>query len=239
MDLIVAKNLQKTYRHDGVETRAVRGASFTIREGEFVSIVGPSGSGKSTLMQMLGFLDRPTGGEYFFEGKEVSEYKDDDLAFIRNKKVGFVFQTFNLLSRLTVSENVAIPLVYAGVPPAKREERVREVVEVVGLSDRLDYEASKLSGGQQQRVAIARALVNEPAIVFADEPTGNLDSESGEAILGFLQTLHEEGNTIVVITHESYVARSAERMLHMMDGHIVKDEPVEKRNLVNRDGFSK
>ena len=239
MHLISTKGLEKTYYNDDVETRAVRGVDLTIEEGEFVSIVGPSGSGKSTLMQMLGFLDRPTGGEYFFKGKEVSDYADDELAHIRNKSVGFVFQTFNLLPRLSVLENIAIPLMYAGVSRTVREKRAQEVIEVVGLSDRADYETARLSGGQRQRVAIARALVNDPSIIFADEPTGNLDSKSGESILGFLQELHQEGNTIVVVTHESYVARSAERTVNIMDGQIESDKKVEHRHIVSQEGFQK
>ena len=239
MNLISTKGLEKTYYNDDVETKAVRGVDLDIQEGEFVSIVGPSGSGKSTLMQMLGFLDRPTGGEYFFKGKEVSDYTDDELAHIRNKSVGFVFQTFNLLPRLSVLENIAIPLMYAGVSRVAREKRAREVIEVVGLSDRAEYETARLSGGQRQRVAIARALVNDPSIIFADEPTGNLDSKSGESILGFLQELHQEGNTIVVVTHESYVARSAERMVSIMDGEIESDKKVEHRHIVSQEGFQK
>jgi putative ABC transport system ATP-binding protein len=239
MHLISTKGLEKTYYNDDVETKAVRGVDLTIEEGEFVSIVGPSGSGKSTLMQMLGFLDRPTGGEYFFKGKEVSDYTDDELARIRNKSVGFVFQTFNLLPRLSVLENIAIPLMYAGMSRAMREKRAQEVVEIVGLSDRAGYETARLSGGQRQRVAIARALVNDPSIIFADEPTGNLDSKSGESILGFLQELHQEGNTIVVVTHESYVARSAERTVNIMDGQIESDKKVEHRHIVSQEGFQK
>ncbi len=239
MSLIVTKGLEKTYYNNEVETHAVRGVDVEIKEGEFISIMGPSGSGKSTLMQVLGFLDRPTGGSYKFEGKEVSEYNDDELAHIRNKKIGFVFQTFNLLPRLTIFENVMIPLIYAGMSPKARHARAKEVVDMVRLSDRIDYETSRLSGGERQRVAIARALINKPSIIFADEPTGNLDSKSGEVILGTLQDLNKEGNTIVVVTHESYVASSAERIIHIMDGLVGSDEKVSKRHLVKQDGFLK
>lgn len=237
--LIQTKNLQKTYSQDGVETRAVRGINLTINEGEFVAIVGPSGSGKSTLMQMLGFLDRPTEGEYIFEGKNVSKLSDVELARIRNQKVGFVFQAFNLLAKQSVLENVRLPLIYARVPEPTRTQRAKELVELVGLGERMYYKTMKLSGGQKQRVAIARALVNNPKVIFADEPTGSLDSKSGEVVLEFLQKLHERGNTIILVTHESYVAESAERILHIHDGLLDKDEQVQKRRMVATDGFVK
>lgn len=237
--LIETKNLQKTYAQDGVETRAVRGIDLVIREGEFVAIVGPSGSGKSTLMQMLGFLDRPTAGEYYFEGKNVSSLTDEELARIRNQKVGFVFQAFNLLPRQSVVENVKLPLIYAGVKEPERTNRAVELVALVGLSERADYKTQKLSGGQKQRVAIARALVNKPKIIFADEPTGSLDSKSGEVVLHFLQDLHEQGNTIILVTHESYVAESAERILHIKDGELDHDEEVKNRRIIAHDGFKK
>jgi putative ABC transport system ATP-binding protein len=237
--LIETKNLQKTYTQDGVETRAVRGIDLTIQEGEFVAIIGPSGSGKSTLMQMLGFLDRPTAGEYYFEEKNIHDMSDIELARIRNQKVGFVFQAFNLLPKQSVLENVKLPLIYAGMKEPERTERAHALVELVGLADREHYKTMKLSGGQKQRVAIARALVNTPKVIFADEPTGSLDSKSGEVILKFLQDLHEQGNTIILVTHETYVAESAQRILHIKDGLLDKDEQVLKRRMIATEGFVK
>ena len=230
MPLIKTENLIKVYHEegDGTETSALNGIDLEIKDGEFVAIIGPSGSGKSTLLQILGCLDRPTGGKYLLEGREIGGYSDDELALIRNKKFGFVFQSFNILGRLTVLENVTLPLIYAGVPEPKRTEIARETIVSVGLTDRIDYEAAKLSGGQKQRVAIARALVNSPKIIFADEPTGNLDSKSGEVILRFLENLHGKGNTIVLVTHETYLAESAERIIHLKDGLIEKDLEVAK-----------
>jgi len=239
MELIRTEKLEKTYIDEDVHTRAFFDVNLKINEGEFVSIVGPSGSGKSTLMQVLGYLDRPTGGKYFFEGKELKTYNDDELAYIRNEKIGFVFQAFNLLPRLSVLENVALPLMYRGIPVKERNKKARELIHLVELDDRIDFRTSKLSGGQKQRVAIARALVNNPKIIFADEPTGNLDSKSGGIILEFLQKLNEQGHTIVVVTHESYVAHAGGRILHIVDGRIDKDERVEKRRIVKEEGFSK
>ena len=222
--LIETKGLKKIYSIDGSETPAVNGINLKIKEGEFVAIIGPSGSGKSTLLQILGCLDRPTDGEYFLDGKEIDKYSDDELAHLRNKKFGFVFQSFNLLGRLSVLENVELPLIYAGVPELKRREMAVKVIDSVGLSDRVDFETMRLSGGQKQRVAIARALVNEPRIIFADEPTGNLDSKSGEIILEFFEKLHEDGHTIVLVTHETYLAESAERIIYLKDGLIEREE---------------
>jgi len=240
LKLIETKNLEKIYQGDGVETRALRGVDLTIEEGEFVAIIGPSGSGKSTLMHILGCLDRPTSGEYFLDGKEIHAYSDDELALIRNEKVGFVFQAFNLLPRQSVLDNVKLPLVYKGVSEKERRERAMEMIKLVGLEDRANYHTTQLSGGQKQRVAIARALINNPKIIFADEPTGNLDSKSGEVILRFLQELNsEEGRTIVVVTHETYVAQAAKRILHIVDGKIDRDETVEKRRMVASEGFIK
>jgi len=239
MELIRTENLQKTYVSGDVETRALRGANLTIKEGEFVTIIGPSGSGKSTLMQILGCLDRPTAGKYFFEGKELNTYTDDELAWIRNKKIGFVFQAFNLLPRLSVLDNIAIPLIYGGVAPKERVRKAEEMVRLVGLEDRAGYLTSQLSGGQKQRVAIARALVNDPKVIFADEPTGNLDSKSGGVILEFLQDLNEKGHTIVVVTHEMYVAEAGHRILHIIDGNIEKDEQVKNRRIIAKEGFIK
>ena len=239
MELIRTENLQKTYVSGDVETYALRGVDLVIKEGEFMTIIGPSGSGKSTLMQLLGCLDRPTGGRYFFEGKELNTYTDDELARIRNKKIGFVFQAFNLLPRLSVLDNIAMPLIYGGVSPKERMRKAQEMVELVGLEDRADYLTSQLSGGQKQRVAIARALVNNPKVIFADEPTGNLDSKSGGVILQFLQDLNEKGNTIVVVTHEMYVAEAGSRILHIIDGNIEKDEQVKNRKIISKEGFVK
>jgi len=237
--LIRTKGLEKLYENDGVKTLALRGVDLLIEAGEFVAIMGPSGSGKSTLMQILGCLDRPTGGTYFFGGQEIHTFTDDQLAKIRNQEIGFVFQAFNLLPRLTVLENVMMPLVYRGVPDKERKKRATAMIELVGLTDRIEYPTARLSGGQKQRVAIARALVNDPKIIFADEPTGNLDSKSGAVVLDFLQRLNDEGRTIVVVTHESYVAQAAHRILHIVDGTIDKDEQVEKRRIIAKEGFIK
>lgn len=239
MALIETKNLVKVYRDESVDTRALDGVSLTINDGEFLAITGASGSGKSTLLQVLGCLDRPTGGEYLFEGKEVSSYSDTELAHIRNEKLGFVFQSFNLLPRLSVLDNVILPLVYAGVSKKERVERAEAMIDLVGLSDRRRYQASQLSGGQKQRVAIARALVNNPKIIFADEPTGNLDSKSGAVVLEFLQMLNDQGRTLVVVTHELYVAQAARRTVHIVDGRIDSDQAVAHRRIIAKDGFIK
>lgn len=231
--LIRIENLVKIYQEEGggSETQALAGVDLEIKEGEFVSIVGPSGSGKSTLLQILGCLDRPSKGKYFLEGRELSHYSDDELAKVRNEKFGFVFQAFNLLGRVSVLENVKLPLIYAGMSEPERTEVARQTIASVGLTDRENYETAKLSGGQKQRVAIARALVNSPKVIFADEPTGNLDSKSGAAILNFFEELHAKGNTIILVTHETYFAESAQRMIHMKDGLIEKDEKVTGRHM--------
>lgn len=239
MALIETKNLTKVYADEDVETRALDGISLTIEDGEFLAITGASGSGKSTLLQVLGCLDRPTDGDYFFEGKQVSSYSDKELARIRNEKLGFVFQAFNLLPRLSVLDNVMLPLVYAGVSKKERIERARAMIALVGLENRISYQASQLSGGQKQRVAIARALVNDPKIIFADEPTGNLDSKSGAVVLEFLQMLNDQGRTLVVVTHELYVAEAARRTVHIVDGRIDSDEVVAHRRIISKDGFVK
>ncbi|HLB50901.1 MAG TPA: ABC transporter ATP-binding protein [Patescibacteria group bacterium] len=233
MSLIAAENLEKVYDNDGVKTRALYNATFSIDKGGFISIMGPSGSGKSTLMQVLGLLDRPTGGTYLLDGKNVTEFSDDELARLRNKKIGFVFQSFNLLPKTSVSENVELPLLYDDHPIENNAKRVKEALEAVGMSHRADYLSNQLSGGEKQRVAIARALVNDPEIIFADEPTGNLDSKSGLQVMTILQKLNNAGRTIVLVTHETYTAEHAKRVLLMKDGQIVGDQPVTTRRFAD------
>jgi putative ABC transport system ATP-binding protein len=223
-NLIEVKNLSKTYINGEIKTKALCGASFKVEKGEFVAIMGPSGSGKSTLMQILGFLDKPTDGEYFFQGKKVENFEDDELSEIRNQEVGFVFQAFNLLPRTSVFENVELPLLYKRGDSRKNKEKINKALEAVSLSHRSSYFSNQISGGQKQRVAIARALVNDPKIIFADEPTGNLDSKSGKMIMEIFQKLNQEGKTIVLITHEKEIAEYARRMIQMEDGKIIKDQ---------------
>ena len=239
MSLIQAKNLTKIYRDNEIETIGLDNINLTINEGEFVAITGPSGSGKSTLLQVLGCLDRPTSGEYLIEDRALNNYSDNELAELRNKTMGFVFQAFNLLPRLSVLDNVKLPLIYSGTKEPYRSQQAQKMIDLVGLTERSKYKTSKLSGGQKQRVAIARALVNNPKVIFADEPTGNLDSKSGEVVLDFLQKLNDQGNTIVIVTHESYVAQSAKRIVQVRDGKIVSDELVKDRRITGRDGFTK
>lgn len=230
MPLIEVKNLEKTYRDEDVATSVLKGISFGIDEGEFVAIMGPSGSGKSTLLHILGFLDKPTGGSYSFDGKSVDSYTEEEVALVRNKKFGFIFQSFNLLPRTTVLENVKLPLAYSGVKEEYWEDLSRKAVDSVGLTHRLDFEPSQLSGGEKQRVAIARALVNNPQVIFADEPTGNLDSKSGELVMEIIQKLNaEKGHTIILITHETYTAEYAERIIRLHDGMMESDIKVENR----------
>jgi putative ABC transport system ATP-binding protein len=224
--MLEIKNLQKEYTDEGEPVLALRGITFTINKGDFVSIMGPSGSGKSTLLQILSFLDRPTGGSYTFLGKSIDDMSDVELAHVRNKEMGFVFQAFNLLSRLTVYENVEIPLVYSDVPVPQRKKLIEKAVESVGLSEKLYVETGKLSGGQKQRIAIARALVNDPGIIFADEPTGNLDSKSGAQVMDILDGLNHAGHTVVLVTHETTTAEFADRILSMRDGLLESDRPV-------------
>lgn len=230
MSLIEVKNLKKKYDDGESATVALHGVSFEIEAGEFVAIMGPSGSGKSTLLHILGFLDVQTSGEYFFDGKKMDDYEEAEVASIRNRKMGFVFQAFNLLPRTTVYDNVVLPLVYSDVPEDKWHAIVMKAIRAVGLEHRALHESSELSGGEKQRAAIARALVTDPQVIFADEPTGNLDSKSGQAIMEILQDLNEKDHrTIVLITHETYTAENAERILHMKDGEIEKDEKVTHR----------
>ena len=221
---IEIKEVEKIYGIDGALTHALRGVSLTIHQGEFLAIIGQSGSGKSTLMNILGFLDTVTTGHYHFKGKNVTSYTEDELAQIRNKEIGFVFQSFNLLSRTSAVDNVRIPLVYAGVPEKEQIERATQALDSVGLNHRLEHMPNQLSGGQQQRVAIARALVNNPSIILADEPTGNLDSESGRDVMGIFDRLNKEGHTVILVTHEKYIADHANRVIELLDGNIVQDK---------------
>ena len=226
--VIWVEDLHKIYKMGDNEVHALRGVSLTVRRGEIVAIMGPSGSGKSTLMNILGCLDQPTYGLYVLDGQDVSKMSDDALAAARNKMVGFVFQSFNLLARTSALDNVLLPLVYAGATLRQRKKRSREVLESVGLGDRLHHTPNELSGGQQQRVAIARALVNQPAIILADEPTGNLDSTSGKEIMEILQRLnHDSGITVILVTHDPNVTRYAQRVIQLFDGRILKRENVE------------
>jgi len=221
--MIECKNITKIYYSGDSKTAAVENASFTIRDGEFVAITGPSGSGKSTLMHILGCLDKSTKGEYILDGKNISDLSDDELAAIRREKIGFVFQSSNLLPRATVLRNVELPLVYAGVPRTEREKAARGALRHAAFSEKfLNHRSNELSGGMMQRVAIARALVNSPSLILADEPTGNLDTKTGEAVINTFKELHEkQGRTIVLITHEPYVAEKAERIIHIKDGKII------------------
>jgi putative ABC transport system ATP-binding protein len=233
--LISVQNLCKEYRNEDIVTRAVCGVSFDIKKGEFVAIMGPSGSGKSTLMQILGFLDRPTEGKYIFEGRDALTLTDDDLALFRNQKIGFVFQSFNLLPRTTVYENVELPLLYDERSESRSEinKKVSAALKSVNLEHRINNFSNQLSGGEQQRVAIARALVNDAALILADEPTGNLDSKNGLLIMKILQRLNNEGHTIVMVTHETYTSEHAKRIIKMLDGKIEKDYIVKNRRIAD------
>jgi putative ABC transport system ATP-binding protein len=221
--VIDIEGVTKLYRMGAEIVHALRGVALKVHRNEYLAVMGPSGSGKSTLMNMLGCLDTPTSGHYHFNGKDVSSMSDDELASIRNREIGFVFQTFNLLPRSTSLHNVELPLIYAGLPSAARRTRAREALENVGLGDRMLHKPNELSGGQRQRVAIARALVNHPSIILADEPTGNLDSKTGEEIMQLFDQLYEQGNTIIVVTHEEDIARHARRAIRLHDGLIESD----------------
>lgn len=229
MNIINIEHIAKVYQVGSEEVHALRDVSLKINRNEYVAIMGPSGSGKSTLMNMLGCLDTPTSGIYDFKSVSVSEMTDNELARIRNKEIGFVFQTFNLLARSDAVHNVELPLIYAGVSSSERKERAKQALIDVGLGDRMHHKPNELSGGQRQRVAIARALVTNPAIILADEPTGNLDSKTGEEIMALFHEIHEKGNTIILVTHEEYIAEHALRIIRLKDGLIEKDENVERR----------
>lgn len=222
--IISAENLWKTYQLGGQEVNALCEATFTISQGEFVAIMGPSGSGKSTLMNILGCLDTPTKGNYYLRGKLVSTLDDNELAYIRNNEIGFVFQVFNLLARATAFHNVELPLIYKGNQKKVREEKTHKALEMVEMSDRMNHRPSELSGGERQRVAIARALVNEPSLLLADEPTGNLDSKTGLEIINLFRKIHSQGNTLIVVTHEREIAENAHRIIFLKDGRIIKEE---------------
>jgi putative ABC transport system ATP-binding protein len=227
--VIVIRNLSREYDMGGEIVRALRGVDVTIRRNEFVAVMGPSGSGKSTLMNMIGCLDTPSGGEYWLNGFRVSELKDDELARIRNREIGFVFQTFNLLPRADALHNVELPLIYAGVGSKERKNRAAEALERVQLADRMDHKPNELSGGQRQRVAIARALVNRPSILLADEPTGNLDSSTSSEIMALFEELHDQNQTIVLVTHEHDIAVHAQRQIHLLDGKVSQDFATPKQ----------
>jgi len=231
--LISMREIWKTYQMGSEQVHALHGVSFDIPKGEYIAIIGPSGSGKSTLMNLIGCLDTPSKGEYWLNGKNVSEMDDDELARIRNQEVGFVFQTFNLLARATALHNVELPLIYGGVPSKERQERARGALEKVELTSRASHRPNELSGGQRQRVAIARALVNNPSILLADEPTGNLDSKTGVEIMAVFARLHESGNTIVLVTHEPDIAAYAHRAVHIRDGQVEKDVRTARAEMQN------
>jgi putative ABC transport system ATP-binding protein len=233
MHLINVKDLKKDYLNEDLVTPVLHGLNFKIDKGEFVAIMGPSGSGKSTLMHILSLLDRPTGGVYEFEGKDTSDFKDEHLAELRNESMGFVFQSFNLLARTTVMDNVKLPLLYS--KKKNHDKLAADALAAVGLSHRLNYFTNQISGGEKQRVAIARALVCDPSVIFADEPTGNLDSKSGNTVMNILQNLNEEGRTIILVTHEMDTANHAKRIIRVKDGMIVGDEIIAKRTIASPD----
>lgn len=230
--MIQVKNVIKTYNTGTINFTALKGVSLHVKKGEFTSIMGPSGSGKSTFMNVLGCLDRMDEGEYILNGKNVSNLKDDELAFVRNKEIGFVFQAFNLLPRMSILENVELPMIYAGISPKERRKKALVALEKVGLIERIKHKPSEISGGQRQRVAIARAIVNNPAVIMADEPTGNLDTKSSIEIIKIFQSLNEEGTTVVMVTHEPDIAKYTKRIVNFRDGEIVDDIQVKDRLLL-------
>jgi len=237
--LLSLKNITKKFGDEESNTLALKNISFDVSEGEFVAIMGASGSGKSTLMHILGFLDKPTGGDYFFDSENTKNFNDEKLAALRNLKIGFVFQAYNLLARTSVLDNVLLPTIYtSGLSKALAEKLARQLLEKLGLSHRLRHWPNQLSGGEQQRAAIARALINEPRLILADEPTGNLDSKSGQEVMQILQDLNEEQHTIIMVTHEQYVAQCAKRIITLKDGQIISDEKVSNRMLA-KDGLIK
>ena len=231
--LIELKNIVKNYDNGGVITKVLHGINLSVDEGEFVAIMGPSGSGKSTLMHTIGFLDKPTSGEYLFDGQNTEGFNDDELARIRNDRIGFVFQSFNLLPRTSVLDNVILPLMYSGTSPAHHESRAKKALEAVGLGERLHFMSNQISGGQKQRVAIARALVCDPKVIFADEPTGNLDTKSGSTVMNILERLNKEGRTIILVTHDKQVALHANRIVTIRDGEIISDVLVPESERVH------
>jgi putative ABC transport system ATP-binding protein len=233
--IISIKNLERVYQMGNTEVRALDGINMEVQRNEYAAIMGPSGSGKSTLMNMIGCLDTPTAGTYILNNRNVSELDDAELAEVRNREIGFVFQTFNLLPRTDCLANVELPLIYAGIGTKERREKARKTLERVGLGDRIDHKPNELSGGQRQRVAIARALVNSPSIILADEPTGNLDTKTGEEIMELFEELYRQGNTILLVTHEPEIADHARRIIRLRDGIIESDEPVQDPVLANKD----
>jgi len=237
VSIIKIENLKKDYENEGVVTNVLHGVDFSMEQGEFVAIMGPSGSGKSTLMHILSFLDKASSGLYLFEGEDTKDFDKDYLAKLRNERIGFVFQSFNLLTRTTVLDNVKLPLIYS--KKKDHDNLAKKALADVGLSHRLDFYTNQISGGEKQRVAIARALVCDPAVIFADEPTGNLDSKSGNAVLEILQRLNDRGHTIILVTHEMDTANHAKRIIHIKDGMIIGDEKVEKRTMATADGALK
>ncbi len=228
MPIVSIKNMTKTFQIGDVRLDALKNLDLTVNRGEYITIMGPSGSGKSTLLNLLGCLDTPTKGQYFLDGQDIATLEDDLLSKIRGKKIGFIFQSYNLIAQLNIIENIEVPMYYQGMSETLSKERAEELAEIVGLSDRLKHKPSELSGGQQQRVAIARALANDPVVLLADEPTGNLDSKSGYEILEILDNLHEKGKTLIVITHDDRIAKLSERTIHLLDGEIDKED-INKR----------